>query len=163
MKNNTIILLSLLLSLIISSCSSSTEDARKKEILDEMVDKAATKEDLLLIGKWKLTLQQNKAIPAEKIDYTTQKIEIITRFEANGYFETYDTFLDPKYINSGLPKIQPRGKGQWKMAGGFLTLQHLDNDNKRSEKLKVDVLNESSLEVHGADKNTSIYKSYTAL
>jgi hypothetical protein len=163
MKNSSLIFLSIISSLCFYSCSSSNDEARKKEILEEMADKPATKEELLLIGKWKLSIQQNKAVPSEKIDYSKQKIEIITRFESNGYFETYDTFLDPKYINSGLPKIQLRGKGQWKMSEGFLTLQHLDTENKRTEKLKVDILNEKTLEVHGAEKNTSIYKTYSSL
>jgi hypothetical protein len=158
------IIASCLLLFMFAACTSSTTVTTDEKALNALEDKSLTKEEKLLIGKWKLTLQENRAVAGEKIDYTTQKIEIITKFEPNGYFEVYDTFLDPNYVKSGLPKIQSRSKGQWELnKSGGLTLEYLGSDTKRTEKLIFDKITDAEMTVHGAEKNVSIYKSYKAL
>lgn len=113
-----------------------------------------------LKGRWKLTKEEHKMTREKGVQYSKQPTNVILHIQKNGYFIIYDTFIDPKWKEKGLPLIERRSKGQWQLNGKTLTLNHIDDDTSFVEKLEIAELTEKELVTHGSDKKANIYKTY---
>lgn len=137
----------------ISSCGES-EEAKKAPATEE------NSMESQLNGRWKLTKEEHKMTREKGVQYSKQPTNVILHIQKNGYFTIYDTFIDPKWKDKGLPLIERRSKGQWNLSGKTLTLNHIEDDTSFAEKLEITRLNDTELVTHGSDKKANIYKTY---
>lgn len=113
-----------------------------------------------LKGRWKLTKEEHKMTREKGVQYSKQPTNVILHIQKNGYFTIYDTFIDPKWKEKGLPLIERRSKGQWQLEGKTLTLNYIEDDTSYSEKLEITTLSKTELVTRGSDKKANIYKTY---
>jgi hypothetical protein len=113
-----------------------------------------------IMGRWKLTKQEQMKSPEAGVQYSNQPTNIILHLQKNGYFIIYDTFIDPSWKEKGLPLILQRSKGQWELNGKQLSLTHLSDDSTYSEVLEVTSIDDHQLVTRGKDKKSNIYKTY---
>lgn len=147
----TPIVLTLLIGL--AACGENTSDK------NEPVSQGNSAEENLK-GRWKLTKEEHKMTREKGVQYSKQPTNVILHIQKNGYFTIYDTFIDPKWKEKGLPLIERRSKGQWQLNGKVLTLNHIEDDTSYEEKLEITTLNKTELVTRGSDKKANIYRTY---
>ncbi|ASS48720.1 MAG: hypothetical protein A3D31_06775 [Candidatus Fluviicola riflensis] len=149
LKSITSILFALLL---VASCST--------ESTDKPVGEQVTSAKESIIGRWKLTKEEQKTTREKGVEYSTQPTNIVLHIQKNGYFIIYDTFIDPEWKEKGLPLIQRRSKGQWKLNDKQLLLTHLMDDSSYTEDLEITSITSTELITKGKDRKANIYKTY---
>lgn len=143
----------LILVLGLTSCGSGTQPE------NEPVKEGNSMEETLQ-GRWKLTKEEHKMTREKGVQYSKQPTNVILHIQKNGYFIIYDTFIDPKWKEKGLPLIERRSKGQWQLTDKTLTLNYIEDDTSYAEKLEITKLSDTELVTHGSDKKANIYKTY---
>lgn len=138
--------------LLVASCTS--------ESADKSVEKESTATKDAILGRWKLTKEEQKTTREKGVQYADQPTNVVLHIQKNGYFIIYDTFIDPQWKNKGLPLIQRRSKGQWELNGSQLSLTHLMDDSSYKEELEITSISENELITKGKDKKANIYKTY---
>lgn len=138
--------------LLAASCASeSTEKTAEEQVTSEKTG---------ILGRWKLTKEEQKTTREKGVQYADQPTNVVLHIQKNGYFTIYDTFIDPKWKEKGLPLIQRRSKGQWTLEGKQLSLTHLMDDSSYTEELEITSITSSELITKGKDKKANIYKTY---
>jgi Lipocalin-like domain len=138
--------------LLATSCTSeSTEKTAEEQVTSEKTG---------ILGRWKLTKEEQKTTREKGVQYADQPTNVVLHIQKNGYFTIYDTFIDPKWKEKGLPLIQRRSKGQWTLEGKQLSLTHLMDDSSYTEELEITSITSSELITKGKDKKANIYKTY---
>lgn len=132
---------------MLAACSESTEKTTKETAQP-------------LEGKWKLQKEERTSTREKGVPYADQPTYVILHIQKGGYFLIYDTFIDPSWKNKGLPMINERSHGQWKIEGKTLTLNHLKNDTSYMEKLQISQLDDQTLITQGSDRKSNVYKTY---
>ena len=148
MKRATVHLLSFSLLLLFASCSTNTpkvENADKQKISS-------------ITGRWVLIKSEDSG--SRKTDHQNQPSDVILNIRKNGFFIVYDTFVDPKWRKKGLPLIQERTSGQWKLEDSSLTMIYQNKDTMYSEKFKVIRCDGSELVTQRSNKKTTVYRTY---
>lgn len=148
MKQSTINLLSFLILLLFASCST---DSQKTE-------DTAEQKMIPITGRWVLIKSEDS--DSRKTDHQNQPSDVVLNIQKNGFFIVYDTFVDPKWRKKGLPLIQERTSGQWKLEDSLLTMIHRDKDTSFSENFKIKVCNGKELITERSNKKTTVYKTY---
>ncbi len=148
MKRSTITQLSFLILLFLASCST---DVQK-------VENAPEQKKMSITGRWILIKSEDSG--SRKINHQNQPSDVVLNIRKNGFFIVYDTFIDPKWRKKGLPLIQERTSGQWKLEDSLLTMIHDDKDTSFSEKFKVVRCNGTELVTERSNKKTTIYRTY---
>ncbi|MES2554803.1 MAG: lipocalin family protein [Bacteroidota bacterium] len=138
--------------LLVTSCTDSSADKPAGEQV------TSTKSGIL--GRWKLTKEEQKTTREKGVEYSNQPTNIVLHIQKNGYFIIYDTFIDPEWKEKGLPLIQRRSKGQWKLNDKQLSLTHLMDDSSYTEELEITSITSTELITKGKDKKANIYKTY---
>ena len=82
---------------------------------------------------------------------------VILSLEKTGYFLVYDTIIDARFVAAGIRKIQPISKGQWKVKGNKLILNHLLPNISHTEIFNINVLKNDILITEDSDKITHTY------
>ncbi|MDH4474238.1 MAG: lipocalin family protein [Fluviicola sp.] len=138
--------------LLVASCSG--------ESADKSAEEQVTSEKDGILGRWKLTKEEQKTTREKGVEYSNQPTNIVLHIQKNGYFIIYDTFIDPTWKEKGLPLIQRRSKGQWSLNGKQLSLTHLMDDSSYTEELEITSITSTELITKGKDKKANIYKTY---
>jgi hypothetical protein len=113
-----------------------------------------------IVGRWKLTKEERFKSDEKGVEYANQPTNVILHLQNSGYFIIYDTFIDPEWKSKGLPLIQRRSKGQWKLAGKELRLTHLSDDSSYVERVEITSLDDDQLVTLGQDRKSNVYKTY---
>jgi hypothetical protein len=149
MKHSSINLLSLFVLLLLASCS--TESKEVKDV--------PTKTTLSVTGRWVLIKSEDS--DSRKTDHQHQPSDVILDFKKNGFFIIYDTLVDPKWRKKGLPLIEKRTSGQWKLEDSLLTMIHDDDkDSAFSEEFKIVRCDGKELITERSNKKTTVYRTY---
>ena len=148
MKRSTVSLLSFYLLLLLASCSTESKE----------VEKAAEQEKMSVTGRWVLIKSEDSG--SRKTNHQNQPSDVILNMRKNGFFIVYDTFVDPKWRKKGLPLIQERTSGQWKLEDSLLTMIHEDKDTSYSEDFKVIRCDGNELVTERSNKKTIVYRTY---
>lgn len=138
--------------LLTASCTS--------ESADKPAEEQSTPAKDGILGRWKLTKEEQKTTREKGVEYSNQPTNIVLHIQKNGYFIIYDTFIDPAWKEKGLPLIQRRSKGQWALEGKQLSLTHLMDDSSYTEELEITSITSTELITKGKDKKANIYKTY---
>ena len=132
-----------LLAIIFSifSCSNSNDGIKNSTVF----------ESKLIARKWKLASDSNnKKHPAL----------IIMSMHENGYFQIYDSIIDPKIISAGINKIQFISRGQYKFDGKKLVLTHFEEEiDNYKETFNVPTLTDEKLILIGKNKKINTYSA----
>jgi uncharacterized protein YcfL len=148
MKQLITIHLSFFVLLLLASCSAETKEAKN-----------ATKQgEISITGRWVLIKSEDAGI--RKKDHQNQPSDVVLNFRKNGFFIIYDTFVDPAWRKKGLPLIQRRTSGQWKLDGDALTMIYDEKDTSYSENFKIVRCNGKELVTERSNKKTTIYRTY---
>lgn len=148
MKRSKFSLLSIFTMLLLASCSTEPKE----------VEKEAEKDKMSVTGRWVLIKSEDSG--SRKTDHQNQPSDVILNMRKNGFFIVYDTFVDPKWRKKGLPLIQERTSGQWKLEDSILTMVHEDKDTSYSENFKVVRCDGKELVTERSNKKTTIYRTY---
>jgi hypothetical protein len=138
--------------LLTTSCTENTPEKVPGDVL--------AKDPTAIVGRWKLTKEERSRSHEKGVQYANQPTNVILHIQNNGYFIIYDTFIDPKWKTKGLPLIQRRSKGQWKLEGKDLRLTYLNDDTSFTEKVEITSLDTDELVTRGHDKKSNVYKTY---
>jgi hypothetical protein len=138
--------------LLTTSCTENTPEKATNGVLSE--------DPKVIVGRWKLTKQERSKSAEKGVPYADQPTSIILHIQDNGYFTIYDTFIDPKWKSKGLPLIQRRSKGQWKLDGKQLVLMHLSDDTSYTEQVEITTINSDELITRGQNQKSNVYKTY---
>ncbi len=111
-----------------------------------------------LSGRWVLIKSEDSG--SRKTNHQNQPSDVILNIRKNGYFIVYDTFVDPKWRKKGLPLIQERTSGQWKLEDSLLTMIHQDKDTSYSEDFKIVRCDGAELVTERSNKKTTVYRTY---
>lgn len=148
MKHSTLNLLAtLLLLLLLASCST---DSKKLETIPT--------EQLSVTGRWVLIKSEDS--DSRKTDHQHQPSDVVLNFKKNGFFIIYDTLVDPKWRKKGLPLIEKRTSGQWKLEDSLLTMIHDDKDTSFTEEFKIVRCDGKELITERSNKKTTVYRTY---
>lgn len=148
MKRSTINLLSLFILLFFASCSTDTEK----------VENTPEQKKLSIIGRWVLIKSEDSGF--RKTIHQNQPSDVILNIQKNGFFIVYDTLVDPKWRKKGLPLIQERTSGQWKLEDSLLTMIHEDKDTSFMEDFRIVRCDGSELVTERSNKKTTVYRTY---
>lgn len=146
------LILSLLFSpvfVIFTACSGNNKPAVKETVDEETVS---------IQGKWVLIKSEDSN--SRKKNHQNQPSNVILDFQKNGFFIVYDTFVDPAWRKKGLPLIQKRASGQWKLQKSDLTMIYRDKDSTRTEKFKIVRCSEKELVTQRSGNKKTIYRTY---
>lgn len=111
-----------------------------------------------ITGRWVLIKSEDSG--SRKKDHQNQPSDVILNIRKNGFFIVYDTFVDPKWRKKGLPLIQERTSGQWKLEDSLLTMVHQDKDTSYSEGFKIVRCDGTELITERSNRKTTIYRTY---
>jgi hypothetical protein len=115
-------------------------------------DETPVFESKLIAKKWTLASDPNKKTPASLV---------IMSIHENGYFQVYDSIIDPKFINAGINKIQFISRGQYNFDGKKLILNHFDDNGKNNkESFKVPTLTDEKLILIDLNKISHTYSTH---
>jgi len=134
--------------LLFTSCSTEDQD----------VEKTAVQKELSITGRWVLIKSEDSG--SRKTNHQNQPSDVVLDIRKNGFFIVYDTFVDPKWRKKGLPLIQERTSGQWKLEDSLLTMIHQDKDTSFSEDFKVLRCDGKELVTERSNKKTTVYRTY---
>ena len=118
------------------------------------------KKESSITGRWRLEKEERRPANDKAIEYANQPTYVILKLDSTGYFLLYDTFIDPSWKSKGLPLIAERSKGQWKLEGTTLKLNHETDDTTYTETLKVSEVNDKILVTEGQDHKSNVFKTY---
>lgn len=147
MKHSTRNLLATLLLLLLASCST---DSKEVETIPT--------EPISVTGRWVLIKSEDS--DSRKTDHQHQPSDVVLNFKKNGFFIIYDTLVDPKWRKKGLPLIEKRTSGQWKLEDSLLTMIHDDKDTSFTEEFKIVRCDGKELITERSNKKTTVYKTY---
>lgn len=147
MKHSTRNLLATLLLLLLASCST---DSKEVETIPT--------EPISVNGRWVLIKSEDS--DSRKTDHQHQPSDVVLNFKKNGFFIIYDTLVDPKWRKKGLPLIEKRTSGQWKLEDSLLTMIHDDKDTSFTEEFKIVRCDGKELITERSNKKTTVYKTY---
>ncbi|MDF3026246.1 MAG: hypothetical protein K0S23_553 [Fluviicola sp.] len=148
MKQSAINFLPFFILLLFASCSAETKEVKN-----------ATKQgEISITGRWILIKSEDAGM--RKTDHQNQPSDVVLNFKKNGFFIIYDTLVDPAWRKKGLPLIQRRTSGQWKLKGNVLTMVHDEKDTSYSETFKIIRCNGKELVTERSNKKTMIYRTY---
>lgn len=148
MKQSTVNLLSFFFLLLLVSCSAETKEVKN----------ASKQGENAITGRWILIKSEDAG--SRKTNHQNQPSDVVLNFKKNGFFIIYDTFVDPKWRKKGLPLIQQRTSGQWKLEGSVLTMIHDEKDTSYTERFKIVRCNGKELVTERSNKKTTIYRTY---
>jgi hypothetical protein len=148
MKYPTAILVSACILLLFSSCSTDTSEAKKSN----------EQQKLSVTGRWVLIKSEDSG--SRKKDHQNQPSDVILNIQKNGFFIVYDTFVDPKWRKKGLPLIQERTSGQWKLDDSLFTMMHQNKDTSFTEDFKILRCDGDELVTERSNKKMIIYRTY---
>ncbi len=111
-----------------------------------------------IIGRWVLIKSEDS--DSRKTDHQNQPSDVILNIQKNGFFIVYDTLVDPKWRKKGLPLIQERTSGQWKLQDSLLTMMHEDKDTSFAEDFKVIRCDGNELVTERSNKKKTVYRTY---
>lgn len=147
MKHSTRNLLATLLLLLLASCSTDSKEV-----------KTIPTEPISVTGRWVLIRSEDS--DSRKTDHQHQPSDVVLNFKKNGFFIIYDTLVDPKWRKKGLPLIEKRTSGQWKLEDSLLTMIHDDKDTSFTEEFKIVRCDGKELITERSNKKTTVYKTY---
>lgn len=113
---------------------------------------------MAVTGRWVLIKSEDSG--SRKTDHQNQPSDVVLNIQKNGFFIVYDTFVDPKWRKKGLPLIQERTSGQWKLDDSLFTLMHRDKDTAFSEDFKIVRCDGTELVTERSNKKTTVYRTY---
>ncbi|WP_294672163.1 hypothetical protein [uncultured Fluviicola sp.] len=148
MKQSTINLLLFFTLLLFVSCSTNTEKVETK----------TEQKKMSIIGRWVLIKSEDSGF--RKTDHQNQPSDVVLNIQKNGFFIVYDTLVDPKWRKKGLPLIQERTSGQWKLEDSLLTMIHDDKDTSFTEDFKIVRCDGDELVTERSNKKTTVYRTY---
>lgn len=149
MKYSTRNLLYLFSLLLLASCTTDVKDVKN----------APAAKEISVIGRWVLIKSEDS--DSRKTDHQNQPSDVVLNFKKNGFFIIYDTLVDPKWRKKGLPLIEKRTSGQWKLEDSLLTMIHDDDkDNSFSEEFKILRCDGKELITERSNKKTTVYRTY---
>lgn len=148
MKQLTINLLSLFILLLFASCSTETEK----------VENSQEQQKMSVIGRWVLIKSEDSEF--RKTNHQNQPSDVVLNIQKNGFFIIYDTLVDPKWRKKGLPLIQERTSGQWKLEDSLLTMIHRDKDTSFMEDFKIVRCDGVELVTQRSNKKKTVYRTY---
>lgn len=148
MKQSTINLLTLFILLLFVSCSTDTKT----------IENTPEQKNMSIIGRWVLIKSEDSDF--RKTDHQNQPSDVVLNIQKNGFFIVYDTLVDPKWRKKGLPLIQERTSGQWKLEDSLLTMIHDDKDTSFMENFKIIRCNGVELVTERSNKKTTVYRTY---
>ncbi len=148
MKYSTSNLLSLFMLLLLASCSTGTKE----------VENVPAEKEISVTGRWVLIKSEDS--DSRKTDHQHQPSDVVLNFKKNGFFIIYDTLVDPKWRKKGLPLIEKRTSGQWKLEDSLLTMIHDDKDTSFSEEFKIVRCDGKELITERSNKKTTVYRTY---
>lgn len=148
MKHSISNLLTVAIILLLTSCSTGTKEG-------ENVPEETT---ISVTGRWVLIKSEDSG--SRKTDHQHQPSDVVLNFKKNGFFIIYDTLVDPKWRKKGLPLIEKRTSGQWKLEDSLLTMIHDDKDTSFSEEFKIIRCDGKELITERSNKKTTIYRTY---
>jgi hypothetical protein len=148
MKLSTVNLLSFFILLLSAACSTDNQE----------VENTGVKKVLSITGRWVLIKSEDSG--SRKTNHQNQPSDVVLNIQKNGFFMVYDTFVDPKWRKKGLPLIQERTSGQWKLEDSLLTMIHQDKDTSFSEEFKILRCDGAELVTERSNKKTTVYRTY---
>ncbi len=147
MKRSTVNLLSFFILLLFASCSTGNQE----------VENTKEQKKISIIGRWVLIKSEDSS---RKKNHQNQPSDVVLNIQKNGFFIVYDTFVDPKWRKKGLPLIQERTSGQWKIEDSLFTMIHEDKDTSYSEEFKIVRCDGTELVTERSNKKTLVYRTY---
>jgi hypothetical protein len=112
-------------------------------------EEPAVFESKLIARKWKLSSDPNRKTPPSLL---------VMSMHQNGYFQIYDSIVDPKFIDAGINKIQFVSRGQYNFDGKKLLLNHFEEGGKnKKETFEVTILTDQKMTLVSHDKKTRNY------
>lgn len=148
MKHSAVNLLSLFILLIFASCTTDTKE----------VENTPEQKKISITGRWILIKSEDSG--SRKTNHQNQPSDVVLNFKKNGFFIIYDTLVDPKWRKKGLPLIERRTSGQWKLEDSLLTMIHEEKDSSYIEKFKIKICDGNQLVTERSNKKTMIYRTY---
>lgn len=148
MKRSTGNLLSIFILLLFASCSTDTQK----------VENTPVQKKISIVGRWVLIKSEDS--DSRKTDHQNQPSDVVLNIRKNGFFIVYDTLVDPKWRKKGLPLIEKRTSGQWKLEDSLLTMIHQDKDTAFTEDFKVVRCDGVELVTERSNKKTTVYRTY---
>ncbi|WP_430402100.1 hypothetical protein [Fluviicola sp.] len=149
MKYSTRNLLYLFSLLLLASCTTDVKE----------VENTPAAKEISVVGRWVLIKSEDS--DSRKTDHQHQPSDVVLNFKKNGFFIIYDTLVDPKWRKKGLPLIEKRTSGQWKLEDSLLTMIHDDDkDNSFSEEFKILRCDGKELITERSNKKTTVYRTY---
>lgn len=148
MKQSAVNFLFIFILLLSASCSTDNQELGNTE----------EQKKLSITGRW--VLIQSEETGSQKTNHQNQPSDVILNLQKNGFFIVYDTFVDPKWRKKGLPLIQERTSGQWKLEDSTLIMTHQDQDTSYMEQFKIKACDGKELITERSNKKTTVYKTY---
>lgn len=148
MKQSTINLLLFSTLLLFVSCSTDTKPA----------ENTPEQKKVSIVGRWVLIKSEDSDF--RKTDHQNQPSDVVLNMQKNGFFIVYDTLVDPKWRKKGIPLIQERTSGQWKLEDSLLTMIHQDKDTSFTEDFKIVRCDGVELVTERSNKKTTVYRTY---
>jgi hypothetical protein len=148
MKHSTRNLLSIFVLLLLASCSTEPKEAENVPV----------QEPLSVTGRW--VLIKSEGSDSRKTNHQHQPSDVVLNFKKNGFFIIYDTLVDPKWRKKGLPLIEKRTSGQWKLEDSLLTMIHDDKDTSFTEEFKIVRCDGKELITERSNKKITVYRTY---
>jgi len=148
MKHSISNLLTVFIILLLTSCSTGTKKG----------ENALEETKISVTGRW--VLIKSEGSDSRKTNHQHQPSDVVLNFKKNGFFIIYDTLVDPKWRKKGLPLIEKRTSGQWKLEDSLLTMIHDDKDTSFTEEFKIVRCDGKELITERSNKKTTIYRTY---